>query len=105
MVRRPQLDLDGSWVDQLDEWVRQQPKPLLFSIDALDRARYGITAPITTEPGMPLRCEKVTVRHVITRTCEELLGLGQIGPKTMEVVNAFLKAHGIKELGPANTSL
>ena len=103
-MAKPELNLDGPWIDQLDEWVRQQPKPLPFSIDAVDRARYGITVLLTGMPDMPPHSEKITVRHVITKTRDELLALEQVGPKTMEVVDAFLEAHNITELGPANAS-
>ena len=96
-----ELDLDGSWADQIWDWIIAAP--LLSTVDAIDRAR-SITVSFTAMPGMPKRYEEVTVRQVITKTREELLALDGVGPKTMEVVDAFLEAHGITELGPANAS-
>lgn len=103
-MAKPKLDLDGSWLDQLDEWVHQQQKPLPFSVDAVNRASYGITVLLTGMPDMPPYCEQITVRHIITKTRDELLALKQVSPKTMEVVEAFLKTYGITELGPVNAS-
>ncbi|MCX6811625.1 MAG: hypothetical protein NT039_02960 [Candidatus Berkelbacteria bacterium] len=103
-MAEPELNFDGPWYRQFDEWSRKQLRPRPFTNDAVTRASYGLSITLARKPGMPRHFEQVTVRHVITKTRDELLALGQIGPQTMKVVMAFLEAHDITELGPANAS-
>jgi len=98
---KPQLDLDGPWTEQLDQWIRGLRGSYHYSIDALCRARDFITYDLA---GSTSGSGDVSVRQVITKTRDELLDIEQVGPKTMEVVDAFLSAHGITELGPVNAA-
>ena len=99
-MAKPKLDLDGPWQAQLETWVRDHSGPLP-SVEAFDRA-YGIAMTLAGMPDMPVHCEQVTVRNVITMTEEELLTLKGIRHRTMKLVKAFLKSYEIYELGPAN---
>lgn len=99
------FDFDGLWYEQLQNWILGLPDDnCSFTIDVFERARIDLPRGVVGMPGVSTaRPADITVRDVATKTAKQLLVIKGVGPKTLEVVEAFLKARDIT-LGPVNAS-
>jgi hypothetical protein len=100
-----EFDFDGLWYEQLQNWILGFPEDNRpFTVDVFQRARFDLPRGLVGMSGVSTaRPADITVRDVATKTAKQLLVLKGVGPKTIEMVEAFLGAHDIT-LGPANAS-
>lgn len=96
-MSKPRIDPKKSWNDQADDWIVANGGKAVAPYLSLEGLRYHIPhgAAYGNENGVSLRkAMEVPAETVLGKTHDELMQLRWVGPKKMELLGRFLRAHG-----------